>query len=693
MTEKILSYEDVVKAIKLYNALPVAIVFRGLTGYGLVIDNNDQELIGKVDSAKAIWKPMYFAIVGGGKYGRKKLSAENIRSAIEEFQSNPLWALLKSTTGYGLKTNITGMVELVDAKKADSQITFEVSHYGGRSIVTELNVELGKLVAENIDWKSGFGYHNFRHCAAHSRSNVILSHFLQDSNENIETLEQVLHSMQGEAYRLGLMNTDGTLPKSGQSNSGKMIVFLKQELTGLLPDVQIDEQQGFQYNIRQDGVVEIQKSLSWNDRADENSFGNAFKAFRKECSRVLMMYCQPLTDNQRQKSGYPTGEVFGMPDIQSLVWQEGRKGGVIAFHPSASSHKDATFPADGWKPEIGKKCRCLCIRKGRGFTAYPAPLAYVKRFTDKDKQTAVKQVVKIAFDGREKIINEADIPLKNWDEYRERVSFSARLEEIDGTWWIIETITNYYEKFREVIISDGFDINNQPKTKISSEKVDTVSYLSEWRFRPKEIWIEPVDEIYSEERLAIVNPSEISCDWKIVALGYSPDSRTVRVFSEVGEWNKAPQFLRQRHLADYPLCRCQRSRYKKTETGKCSRCDNIKKLDEKNGLDDKKLLEFVGSLEIELQEMEILEDVIEENHGNLLGAILNLIDAVHGGEDITSGDAWLWCHKFSVYETLEILFGFEVMGQGEEVITFQDKEGRIWESYLEDGPPEIRLKL
>lgn len=576
MTEKTLNYEDVTRAIKLYKSLPAAILFRGLTGYGLVIDNNDQEVVGKVDGAKAIWKPMYFTIVGGSKHGREKITAEHIKSAMEEFQLNPLWALLKSTTGYGLKADTTGMVELAEAKEADSQITFEVSHYGGRSIVTELNVDLGKLVADNIEWKSGFGYCNSYHRSVQTGSSVVLSRFLESLDERVETLDQILRSIQGEAYRIGLMNTDGNLPKSCANNFGKMTVFLKQELTRLLPGVQVDEQSGFQYSVRQDGVVEIQRSLSVRNTSNKNNFETIFEAFRKECSRVLMMYCESLTDSQRQKSGRPTDETFGFPDVQLLDWQKGRKGGVIAFHPTAPRRQDATFPAEGWNPEAGKRCRCLCFRKGRGFVAYPAPIAYVERFTNKDENTAVKQVVKIAFDGQEKIVSDNDIPLKHWREYQEGQNFLPRLEMIDGEWWIIETITGYQKEFSEVVEESGEDINGQLATKIVPKLVESTPCQAERRSRPEKVWITPKDDYGKTENLAAIDTDV--CRWKIVASGKNPDGKEIKESMVIGEgkWDELPENLRQKHLSDFPVCDCQRRRYEKFKADECFLCQNCR---------------------------------------------------------------------------------------------------------------------
>lgn len=559
-------------AISLYQSLPAATLFRGLTGYGLVLDSGDQEVIGEVSSAKGIWKPMYFCITGGETRGRKKLTVDNVKSAVEQFQSNPLWAVLRSTTGYGLKLDSAGMAKLVEASQASAPVTFEISHYGGRSIVLELAVQLGKVIAADVDWKSGFGYQNIRHRAPDFGQPLVLSRFLENPETSSENLEQIWQSITSEASRLGFMNTDGTLPRISQRSNDRMRVFLQQELTSLVSGTQIDEQPGFNYNVRRDNVIEIQKRLSRFDTSSEANFETTFEAFRKECARVMMLYCQPLSDSQRQKAGKPTEELHGLPDVQWLEWQEGRRGGVIAFHPSAPRRQDATFPAEGWNPKAGERNRCLCIRKGRGFTAYPAPYVHIERFVQKDEKTAGKQVVRVAFNGAEKVMDEADLPLKEWEEQEEGTRFVPRLENMVSDRWIIETITGYVRKFREQVV-DRYekDLNGKPVTEISRRQIEAIPCPAERRFRPEKVWIIPADSYASTRNVKLSNRN-----WKIMASGINPDGEEIKVEGKGVSWNDLPKDLRQDFLSRWPICKCRRERYQKGVENECVRCQSYR---------------------------------------------------------------------------------------------------------------------
>ncbi|TSC62158.1 MAG: hypothetical protein G01um1014106_654, partial [Parcubacteria group bacterium Gr01-1014_106] len=114
MANEIITADAVCKAVDLYRLLPAATLFRGLTGYGLVTDAEDNEVIAPVANSKGIWKPLYFAVSGGEQHGRKLLTAAHIAAAVEEFKANALWAVLRATTGYGLYLDVvTGKVSRV----------------------------------------------------------------------------------------------------------------------------------------------------------------------------------------------------------------------------------------------------------------------------------------------------------------------------------------------------------------------------------------------------------------------------------------------------------------------------------------------------------------------------------------------------------------------------------------------------
>ena len=158
MPNEILTAEAVCNAVDLYGALPAATSFRGFTGYGLIVDSQENEVIAPVASSRGIWKPMYVEMRGGEHRGRKTVNATQITAAVEQFEANPLWAVVRSTSGRGLRLDDAGMARVVDAHQATVPVNFEVTHYGGRSIVPVLTVKLGNLAIGEIEWQGGFSY-------------------------------------------------------------------------------------------------------------------------------------------------------------------------------------------------------------------------------------------------------------------------------------------------------------------------------------------------------------------------------------------------------------------------------------------------------------------------------------------------------------------------------------------------------
>lgn len=566
MANQILSFTDVKNGIALYQALPSATLFRGLTGYGLVIDGNDQEIIAEVSSAKAIWKPMYLVISGGRKHGREKLSESMIQLCLEEFLKNPLWAVLKSTSGFGLRLDGNGMVELVEAQQATAPITFEISHFGGRSILAILSVQLGKVVSQEIEWKGGFSYQNDRNCPAKASGLLVLNRLLATDDFNVE---RILADIVKEANRISMMNTDGALPHIHNGTTAPMMqVFLRQELTALITGTQLDRQNGFDYAIRQDGI-EVQMRLLPYQTSSAEIFETAFTAFQKECARVQMLYCQSLTENQKQKAGKPSNDVFGVSDVQWLNWQAANRGdGVIAFHPHAPRRKDAVFPSEGWFPKEGERHRVLCIRKGNGFCGFPAPPTYVERYIQKDDHTATLQLVLVNFDGREKVVSEKDVPLsERWEWESGGRIYTPRAEMMQDSIWIVEETNGFWRLFQENVRQTGRDdINGRSITEISLWVKETITCPAERRFRPEKIWAEPLRLVWGEAPLKAINPSEIGA-WCIKASAKNPDGKIVDgkfISNENGyKWDELPENLRKAHLAEWPLCQCGRLRHTK----------------------------------------------------------------------------------------------------------------------------------
>lgn len=582
MANEVLTAQAVTKARELYESLPATTILRGLTGYGLVVDKDDQEVIGEVSGAKGIWKPGYLLVVGGEKHGRRKLTAERVSAAAQQFVDNPLLAVLRSTSGLGLRLDDAGMVELVDINEATTQVTFELTHYGGRSIVPTLVTELGKVMVKEIEWRGGFAYQAPGNKPVQIGQPLVLTRFLGSQDyESEDHLRVVLEDLTNEANRLSLLHTDGTLPSAREEPSGRTRAFVAQELTGLVPGVELEEQPGFGYHVREGGVVEVSKGLYPQHVASEEAFAEAFEAFHKECHRVFALYCQPLTERQKQYLGKPVDKVYGLLTTPQLTWQKAREGGAIAFHPNAPRRENAVFPEDGWKPQIGKTHRVLCVRKGRGFTGYPAPPVYIERFAEKegDPQTAVRQTVRVAFDGTEKVVGEAKIPLEEKRELRTGTYWSPKAEVVNGVWSIIETLTDYNCLMRQQVV-DSFDkdVNGKSITKIDWRTAEQVPVPHERSFPAGRVWLERAGDAWGrQDDLENPDPSQVWKGWVIKVFGQDPDGKEAEasIRGEGGKalkWEEVPEDLRNSHLAEWPICACGQIRYETAKFDKCRLC-------------------------------------------------------------------------------------------------------------------------
>lgn len=596
MANELISADAVCKAVDLYRSLPAATLFRGLTGYGLVVDGQDDEVIAPVAGCKGIWKPMYFVLSGGERYGRKILMAAQIQAAGEEFKANALWAVLRTTSGRGLRVDdASGMAELVDGREAETPAIFEVTHYGGRSIVAQLFVTLGKLVTNVIEWQSGFSYNSSDNRKASVGQPLTLTRFLvAEDFASDEAMVRVWDDIVREANRAMLLYTDGTVPKGyGGGQHGRARAILSQELTTLVHGVALDQNPEFLYRVRNDKAVEVQLVVDELDFTDDAAFGLVLETFRKECVRVYTLYCQPLSEGQRKLLGKPGDKVRGMVTTPKIEWQLSREGGAIGFHPSAPNHENAIFPEEGWNPPKEKTHRVICVGKGRGFTGYPAPAAYVERFVQKDEATAVRQVIRVEYDGTEKIIRDAqEIPLRKEEKWVQGNGWSSRLEEMNGEWWIIQTLTSYLQFSAERVVEDyAEDINGKRITKIDSQFVRSESYAMERRFRPVSLGVEPYGfqgRAAGAEEFCRLDHTKNLWGYTLKAKGRDLDGKDVEISARgknehnpsMLSWTDIPLNFREEYLVrmdvEWPVCACGRERYEKATTQACNKCRNYR---------------------------------------------------------------------------------------------------------------------
>ncbi len=233
--------------------------------------------------------------------------------------------------------------------------------------------------------------------------------------------------------------------------------------------------------------------------------------------------------------------MHGIVSAPKLTWGQQREGsGVIAFHPNAPNRENAVFPEEGWSPSKGKEYRVLCVRKGRGFTGYPAPAAYIERFAQKDDETAVRQVIRVEYDGAEKIVRDAEeIPLRKTEKWVEGSGWSSRLEEMNGEWWIIQTLTNYLHFYAERVVEDyATDINGKRVTKIDSQFVRSETYGMERRFQPQVMQVNP--RAYEgrdpgTDEFSRVDQTKGLWGYTLKAKGIDPDGKEMEVLAQIGK--------------------------------------------------------------------------------------------------------------------------------------------------------------
>ncbi|MFA5183942.1 MAG: hypothetical protein WC456_00265 [Patescibacteria group bacterium] len=401
-----ISFSDIKSAVDLYHGLPAATFFKGLTGYGLVSEDG-VESIGKIGPWSGIWKPMYFFISGGQQQASKILTADDIKKSVEKFLGNELFALLRVKTGKGIRLN-SGFPEVVDSAKSETEISYELNHFGGRSITPRLEVGLNSLQDPNIKWQSGFLYQDKNHVAPKINKRLLLSRVLVQSDfADQASYEIAWQEVEKEIKRLLFMHCEGNLVKVATNGGDRVRTFFSQELTGLLPHSQIDKKKGFDYSQRSDGTVVIQKSVQPREYQDAGTFEKYMEDFTKECSRVYTLYCQPLSDAQRKKLGKPGNEegelVFtanGDFERDERRSNEDNEQLIMWRHRRGAPH----FPYEGWQPEKGKDYYVICHKWGNGYRVSPGSARYEQRTGEKFIEKIKKE-----FDGSENVIAQTPI--------------------------------------------------------------------------------------------------------------------------------------------------------------------------------------------------------------------------------------------------------------------------------------------
>lgn len=563
-----LTNEDVKGAIDLYKSLPAATFFRGLTGHGLISESGVEE-VGEITSSSGIWKPMYFFITGGEKKGRKTLTAENVKKAVEKFVENELFALLRVTTGRGIKVD-SGMSQLVDIKEATAGINFELTHFGGRSIVPRMEVELSKLQDPNIKWQSGFLYQSQGNNAPAMNKNLILTRVLaEDEFDSQEKFDLVWQDIDREVKRLMFMQCDSnSLSVSGSDNgSDRVRAFFSQELTTLVPRVQIDvKKPGYEYSIRNDGTVVVQKSVRPFEYQDEQKFAEFMAEFTKECYRVYTLYCNPLTDAQRQKLGRPSGDDSGFISADDGIFERDERRSTETSEQLISWVGRAPgFPFEGWQPEKGKEYFMLQHAWGRGFRLSPAPPRYEERITGKDEDTALRQMVRIEYDGTEKIVKEESVTLQS-ENRPEQTDWSSEFVACSGqTVTVRQTRQVWTGVYRQVVESNwsGGNTIEWQLTEKFGEQTETREFsvaISGVGAKEKGSWYE-------------TKPTGLDLatyTWIIKVQEKNPDGEDFSCSFSL-DWDKLSSEIQAAQEAAHPVCHCGRYRHSVAEK-ECDYC-------------------------------------------------------------------------------------------------------------------------
>jgi len=568
MSETKITASAVKSLVGFYSGLPAATFFKGLTGYGFRIEDGI-EGIGEISEDSQILHPSYIFITGGTSKGRKTLKAENIKSAVEFFQNNPLAAVLRVTTGRGFKMD-SGMPQFCDVLECESQTIFELTHYGGRSISPMLQQEAGKVSDPNIKWQSGFEYKNIRS----SEYLNLIRHLTEGDWEAQKGLDRVWADLQKEISRLTFFHCEDKLRKNLEKPDERSRIFLSQELNRYLNGSgQIQLPRGYNHEIRNDGVVIIKKSFV-NVPGDETGFETAIKEFNKVCYQAYTLYCQPLGDSL--KLGQPQDSVFGLTKTATIEFEkDSRRSTENKESLIVWSDRTPVFPQDGWTPEK-KSYRVVLHRWGKGLRATPAPARYDDRFAQKDENTGSLQVVRVEFDGQEKVMEEEEFVFETKDDFSEGSWFATDLfaKDAAGTEFeITQTKTDYLHHMKQVARDSKLDW--------SRLSYDTQKY--ERTIPASEVWLKAPEyhhDQYSQVDLA-------GTFWQIRGKGIDPDGKETetcmqnpdaahQAHAEKFKWEDIPVAVHQTHEQKYPICSCGQQRYEAKTSSQCYRCESYR---------------------------------------------------------------------------------------------------------------------
>lgn len=587
MENRTLTSQDVVRALNLYRSLPAAVYFRGQTGYGLIVEHATDENVPGVDKVgpitddlghdveygrkgrvskvfppSGIHKPGYFFITGGERSGRRTLTAADVKKAVDEFKENQLWAVLRVTTGKGFKL-VNTMPELVDVKDAEVEVIFELTHFGGRNIVPQLEVKLSAVQDPAIKWQSGFLYESDGNNSPAIGKNLNLTRILAEEEFASESrFERVWQDLEKEAKRLMLFHcASSALPRSQyNSDDGRSRIFLSQELTSVLGDATIQESHGYQYSVRRDKSVVVQKSLRQFE-LEGSKFDETMVAFVKECWSVYLNSCQNLTESQKRSLGKADPDVSGMIDTgESELERDERRSTDTKEQLIAWVSSKPGFAFEGWEPEKGKAYRLFQHRWGRGYRVSPAAPRYEMRIVQEDDNTASSQEVRIEYDGTEKVVSSSVIQLKQ-ENRPESNSWTSELTAVKSASEAAVTQTRqiWIGDYREVVRNNNITWERKEK-KGEQDETRTFSVA--------------VEKISARSGYSSADVQEIdlsSYRWAVSTTGTDSDGEEFsREF--IFEWEKLPKALQAEAEKLFPICSCGNHRYEAVQYSQCHIC-------------------------------------------------------------------------------------------------------------------------
>lgn len=551
MAERKMTAQAVKDLVAFYQSLPAATFFKGLTGYGFQVKEK-VDSVGEITSSSGIIHPSYIFMVGGEASGRRTLQADDIKTAVEYFQNNPLAADLRVTSGKGFKMS-GGMAEFVDVKECQSQTTFEITHYGGRSISPAFVQELGRVADQNIKWQSGFEYKD----AQSGKNLVLIRHLTTEEWDSQDRLDRVWADLQKEVTRLMLFHCEDKL-RGNMERQEQLRIFMTQELNGYLDGAgAIQLPTGYQHEIRNDGVVMVRKSLR-NAPTDETGFQAAIDEFNKVSFGTYNLYCQPLGDNP--PVGKPQNDVFGLAEVEEVSFdKDSRRSTESKESLIGWSSKTPVFPQDEWTAEKGKSYRVILHRWGKGYRATPAPPVYKEVAVQKNADTAEVGLTRIEYDGSEKFLGGREVTLETAEEFKEGSWFAERLEFVDEGCLIVEKKT---------------DLDFHKKQAAKNGEI---------------IWEVVSTDKFPYERSTIADKAWLDCSWNDRLLELDPSKYGWNVKAEVqtGEailkgnksdvaWADLPEWLQEQHNQQWPICACGRERYEAAKFTECNKCRNYR---------------------------------------------------------------------------------------------------------------------